>query len=95
VLGAFVEDIQGYYAFLTLISLSYPLWYIVIDPVSGAAGYMISGGLAGSYTGNPVKDPNFKNTWVDKLLFDVARNHIAAFAVSQIGTRCKQEILQD
>lgn len=65
--------------------------YIVIDEVTGAASYMISGGLAGASTPNkaPIANPNFKATWLDRLIFKIVRWNIISFAKDQIGTLYK------
>ena len=73
-------------------NITYDQWigvgYIIIDPVTGAASYMISGGLAGATTPNkaPIANPNFKLTWLDKMIFKIVRSNIFYCAQDKIGT---------
>ncbi len=61
--------------------------YIVIDPVTGAASYMISRSLGGGdMDQTPIADPNFKATWFDKMIFDIVRLNIISCGQNLVGT---------
>jgi len=64
--------------------------YIVLDPTTGAAGFMISGGMAGGMTG---KQPAFSVSKITQYLYDgsalrtiVSRAIIVSLALAQLGT---------
>ncbi len=66
-------------------NISYDQWigtgYIVLDPVTGAGSFMISGALGGAHTSKaPIADPNFKVTWLDSMIFKIVRNNIIGCA---------------
>ena len=71
--------------------ITYGRWigvgYIISDAVTGAGSYMISGGLAGAGTDQaPIADPNFKVTWLDRLIFKIVRWNVISHAKDLVGT---------
>jgi len=71
--------------------ITYNQWsgvgYVVMNPTTGAAGYMISGGLAGGGTSTPsnliLRD---KASFIEKVIGAVKRTVVVLYALTKLGT---------
>ena len=75
----------GKKVFISKTNVQYNDWdgvgYIVLDPVKGTAGYMISGGSAGSLT-----SMRAKASVIEKSIGTIYRTLVVMYAASKIGT---------
>lgn len=75
----------GKKVFISKTNVQYNDWdgvgYIVLDPVTGTAGYMISGGSAGSLT-----SMRAKASVIEKSIGTIYRTIVVMYAASKIGT---------